>query len=760
MVASYNLNVALKWAAAGAHILVTGPDKKARVKWRDASTTDVETIKTWFAEWPDSLPAIDLAKSNIVVIDGDRHGGPDGVAAVEQIFAEHRLNADAIPTVVTPQDGRHYWFRQPSDGEPITNSDKTVRDRGVNIRAAGGYVIAPGTVSSGKRYERDQNTPSTIEALYTDTIPVLPPSLVALLRSKPDGCDKAAAPHLNGHSFRSSREEAYAQATLSALATQLAAMSPNSGRNIELNNASMRMGHMIAAGWIGRATVEGRLFDAATACGLVNEDGPHSVRATIKSGLDAGELEPHGVLEDRLAVQGGLKSPSNNTAATGEGISLEDFYAYMPTHSYIYLPSRDPWPATSVNSRLAPVPLLDASGNPEVDDKGKPKTITASKWLDQNRPVPQMTWAPGEPQLIENRLISDGGWFDRKGDHCLNMYRPPVIKHGAPSEAAPWLEHVRKIYPADADHLVKWLAHRVQDPGQKINHAIVLGGNQGIGKDSLPEPVKHAIGPWNFIEVSPANMLGRFNGYLKSVILRISEARDLGEINRYQFYDHMKAYTAAPPDVLRVDEKNLREYSIVNCCGVIITSNHKSDGIFLPADDRRHYVAWSNLTKEDFDADYWNKLWGWYAKGGFQHVASYLATLDLSGFDAKAPPPKTNAFWDIVNACRSPEDAELADVIDRLGNPSATTLIRIQNEATGEFQSWINDRTVGLSPIGSRPAVTLRSATATPRAMASGRSMAPARLSTPRPRCLRPTAFRLPGNFKGREADQCGQLSQ
>jgi len=33
---------------------------------------------------------------------------------------------------------------------------------------------------------------------------------------------------------------------------------------------------------------------------------------------------------------------------------------------------------------------------------------------------------------------------------------------------------------------------------------------------------------------------------------------------------------------------------------VIITTNHKTDGIYLPADDRRHMVAWSNLTKDDF----------------------------------------------------------------------------------------------------------------------------------------------------------------
>jgi len=41
---------------------------------------------------------------------------------------------------------------------------------------------------------------------------------------------------------------------------------------------------------------------------------------------------------------------------------------------------------------------------------------------------------------------------------------------------------------------------------------------------------------------------------------------------------------------------------VLNVCGVVITTNHKTDGIYLPADDRRHYVAWSDLAKEDFKA--------------------------------------------------------------------------------------------------------------------------------------------------------------
>jgi len=49
-----------------------------------------------------------------------------------------------------------------------------------------------------------------------------------------------------------------------------------------------------------------------------------------------------------------------------------------------------------------------------------------------------------------------------------------------------------------------------------------------------------------------------------------------------------------------------------NVLGFLITTNHKTDGIYLPADDRRHYVAWSDFTKEDFTRDYWNRMWNRY----------------------------------------------------------------------------------------------------------------------------------------------------
>jgi hypothetical protein len=350
------------------------------------------------------------------------------------------------------------------------------------------------------------------------------------------------------------------------------------------------------------------------------------------------------------------------------------------------------WPAASVNARNPPIAALNADGTPKLGKNGDAVMIPASTWLDRHQAVQQMTWAPGSPMLIHGELVADGGWIKHVGMTCFNLYRPPTIEPGDPDKANRWINHLRRVFGEDTDHIICWLAHRVQRPDVKINHALVLGGEQGIGKDSALEPVKYAVGSSNFIEVSPQQLLGRFNGFAKSVILRVSEGRDLGDVDRYAFYDHTKIYTAAPPDVLRVDEKNLREHAVVNVCGVIITSNHKADGIFLPADDRRHFVAWSNCTKNDFPDGYWSGLYDWYAREGNRHVAAYLASLDLTTFNPKAPPPKTAAFWEIVDANQAPENAELADVLDAMGNPDATTLIRIASHAEASLGDWLKDR--------------------------------------------------------------------
>jgi hypothetical protein len=232
---------------------------------------------------------------------------------------------------------------------------------------------------------------------------------------------------------------------------------------------------------------------------------------------------------------------------------------------------------------------------------------------------------------------------------------------------------------------------------KKINHALVIGGPPRIGKDTIFVPVRYAVGVSNFKNMSPKHLFAEFNPHVRSVILRLNEARDLGDINRVQFHEHTKELIASPPETLCVNEKHLREFYILNLLGFIITTNHK-DALYLPPDDGRHYVAWSDLVREDFPDGYFEKLWHWFvSESGIGHVVAYLDTLDISKFDAASPPLKTAAFYHMADASQPLETGELAGVLQHLGNPPVVTLAWLvgaarDNMGAWDFSEWLGHR--------------------------------------------------------------------
>lgn len=364
-----------------------------------------------------------------------------------------------------------------------------------------------------------------------------------------------------------------------------------------------------------------------------------------------------------------------------EGATVENFVSYLPRGDYIYTPTGQHWPAKSVNGRL---PKQQAGT----------KYVKATDWLDRFRRVEAMTWSPGDPVMIANRLaVAEGGWIEEKGTTCFNSYRPPRVTAGDPKRASRWVDHVHRLFPSDCDHLLNWFALRVQKPGVKINHGLIIGGEQGIGKDMILKPVRNAVGTWNSLSVAPKDIMSNFNTYVRSVICQIDEARDLGDTRHYDFYEHLKTLTTAPPEILQCNEKHMSPYGVMNCTGVVITTNHRTGGVYLPPGDRRFYVAWSNRIKEEFSASYFTDLEAFYNNGGYAHIASYLRAYDVSRFNPKAPPPQTEAWKNIVEANLPAEDAEFAEALAILENPSAVTIEQIMKATpSNSFAQWLEER--------------------------------------------------------------------
>jgi hypothetical protein len=335
-----------------------------------------------------------------------------------------------------------------------------------------------------------------------------------------------------------------------------------------------------------------------------------------------------------------------------------------------------------------------------LDKDRKLKTMRASEWvrrIENEHLVESATWWPGKPQIIENVVGSEKGLLPKHGARCLNLYVPPLVDHlGDAAKAGPWLDLLGRLYsPEDKAHIINFCAHLVQRPDEKVNHALVLIGPEGHGKDSALQPVREAVGTWNTVEESARGLLGQFNGYLECLLLCVNEAHDLGDFDRFALAEMLKPLAAAPPEVLVVNKKHLNKYAVPNLLRVVITSNHELDCLHITAESRRYFVAQTARTPPG-DAEFFAEFHRWRKQEGDAHVAAFLRSHDLTGFDPKAPPRKTPAFWAIVNSSRAPEESEMADVIAALGDPDALTIAQCIAEARKrnmvQFADYLDDR--------------------------------------------------------------------
>ena len=300
--------------------------------------------------------------------------------------------------------------------------------------------------------------------------------------------------------------------------------------------------------------------------------------------------------------------------------------------------------------------------------------------VERERVCSNITWIPGGPPYLADKVVVDGELEDFPGNNLFNMYKPPrpLSDKADPAKADFWLDLGRHIFGDDLERLLDCLASKVQYPGRKVNRGFLIGSKeQGIGKDGFLAATKRAVGPANWRIKSAAGVVRAiekdFTPFLQSTILQISEVHELGD-KRFTFYDNMKDWMAAPPDFLNVADKHVKEHPVANAVLAILTSNHLTDGLFIPPEDRRVDAIWSLVTKADLrkltqlePKVYWDDYFARINdRGDAEHVAAFLRARDLTQFKAGAEPPKTEGWKQIVSVNRPAGDADLNDLLDKM----------------------------------------------------------------------------------------------
>lgn len=124
---------------AGKHPRYHPGDLKSGVK--DA-TDDLDVVERWWGRWPGSNIGVATGKkSNLVVIDLDDKVEVSGFDSLRALEDEYGKLPPTL-SVTTGSGGKHLYYEYPSDYDKVPSSAGTVAP-GIDIRADGGYVVAP-----------------------------------------------------------------------------------------------------------------------------------------------------------------------------------------------------------------------------------------------------------------------------------------------------------------------------------------------------------------------------------------------------------------------------------------------------------------------------------------------------------------------------------------------------------------------------------------------------------------------------------------
>lgn len=291
---------------------------------------------------------------NLMIID------LDGQEAVD-LFYETFPELTRTYTVKTGSGvGRHLYFYQHKHF--ITNMKVKVGSGGIELHATNRYCVAPPSLhESGNRYEvldgwkikRIATLGRVARWLKRYRLSQMSDTSAPQQTIKKEEIEKSPRPTDNKptstQTSESERHQLWAQTAL----TQefgLVSTATSGARNDRLYHSALKLGSIIAGGYLSRIDVENSLMRAADVSGLVKDDGKAQCESTIKSGITAGMQSPrhpadksdnqdtakHGVALDRTPEDDNHPLPKNPDAE-----ELAQYIQAQMQMQYTYF--RDSW---------------------------------------------------------------------------------------------------------------------------------------------------------------------------------------------------------------------------------------------------------------------------------------------------------------------------------------------------------------------------------------------------------------------------------
>jgi hypothetical protein len=286
-----------------------------------------------------------------------------------------------------------------------------------------------------------------------------------------------------------------------------------------------------------------------------------------------------------------------------------------------------------------------------------------------------------------NPAAGDALWFSKPNDDRL-YYNTFVRPDHEPTREAPveFLKHMDYLIP-DVDErevFLDWLAHKVQQPGQRAFSALmVTDGGQGVGRSIIGEYLEEAW-PLAVATTELSTLLGKgragndtFNDWHVGKLWGlVNEARaGIDREDFYHGYESFKEWVDSRPGRLMTNSKYGSKRMEMVWFNLLMFSNHV-DALHIPEDDRRVMVIRNPDERKKLEEyqPLWDEL---REQEGGRKLYWWLMRRDISNFD-NVYPPTTPAKVQMIEAGVSHQDDLYATTVSTLEEVGVEFMSRVQ----------------------------------------------------------------------------------
>lgn len=367
------------------------------------------------------------------------------------------------------------------------------------------------------------------------------------------------------------------------------------------------------------------------------DGGPHLVRAQIENAVS----------------QVAIKRPATKTAPTQKGVGVR-----VQAQSTL-----------EVEDLVERYLFVDDDTGDYVFDTWTHKMVKRNKMVNMLQKGVRFDDVKSHPLWQSNAVYIDEIGFDPTGQDKnikCNIYT------GWPTEPSALDEPILKCkkllelleFMCDSElnskdvfnWVLNWMAYPIQNPGAKMQTALVFHGLQGTGKSIFWEAYAKIYGEYGII-INQGAMEDNFNSDWASRKLFVVADEVVARSDMYHMKNLLKSMITG--EWIRINPKMVAATKERNHMNLVFLSNEHNP-VVLEGDDRRHFVVW---TPKKLEQQFYYDVVAEIESGGLEAFHQYLSTLPLGDFKHYTKPPMTKAKQNLIEINADTPEAFIKDWI-------------------------------------------------------------------------------------------------